>query len=371
MRFLVRSLLVILTVCACGAPRSGTDGGVDGADSGPLADAGAADAGASDAGRSDAGASDAGVADAGPVDAGLTDAGRPFTGWRSFNDGAEVTWVYVPQTGTLPLPAVFFLHGCGQPARSFATAVHAEGFAEDAGVVVAFPQQALTSNAYTCWSWWDTSEQQGTGPEVTRLVARLTALPTTAGVDAQRVYVAGISSGGSMASILGVTHPELVAGVAVHSGLAWGAATDAFGTTGAQSYGASDVPGLATQAYAVMGAHARPMPVFVAHGLADFTVAPVNGEQVAQQWRLIDDLADDGQQNGSVQAGVITHTTLSQRAVTVEQVRSADGGLWVERWGIDGVGHAWSGGDLSQLYTADGPDVTSALWQFFTVRAAH
>jgi len=42
-------------------------------------------------------------------------------------------------------------------------------------------------------------------------------------------------------------------------------------------------------------------------------------------------------------------------------------GDWVQKVAIDGMGHAWSGGDASASYTdARGPNASVLAWQFFS-----
>ena len=92
---------------------------------------------------------------------------------------------------------------------------------------------------------------------------------------------------------------------------------------------------------------------------SDAIVAPVNGDQVAAQWRATDAMlgaampaSADGNELGQV-AGGRSYTTTRW-------------GSWVQKLTVDGMGHAWSGGDAGASYTdPKGPDASELAWQFF------
>ena len=88
-------------------------------------------------------------------------------------------------------------------------------------------------------------------------------------VDDAQVYVAGLSAGGAMATIMGTLYPDLYAAVGVHSGLPFASAHD-----------------LPSALAAMKGKFGRPqeqgksIPIIVFHGDRDTTVHPANGDEL-------------------------------------------------------------------------------------------
>jgi poly(hydroxyalkanoate) depolymerase family esterase len=270
-----------------------------------------------------------------------------------------------------PAPLVCMLHGCTQDPASFAAATRIAAAAERHGFVAVLPGQDRADNAMGCWNWFEREHQgrdAGEPAAIAGIVGRMLA-ESEPRIDAGRVFVCGLSSGGAMASILAATYPDVFAAAAIHSGLAYGSASDVGSAYAAMANGGPDPAGRGRAAHAAMGRHARAVPTMVIHGEADRTVAPVNAHQAlgqamaanrlaAPECRLLDERHPSTTSSGRTDGG-LTYT----RA----RWNDSHGALVHELLLVDGLGHAWSGGSPGGSHTdARGPDATDAIARFFT-----
>jgi poly(hydroxyalkanoate) depolymerase family esterase len=233
------------------------------------------------------------------------------------------------------------LHGCTQDADDFACGIRMNDLAETHGLIVAYPEQCRGQNAHACWNWFRPGDQGRTGgePEILATLAR--SLAEEFAVDRTRVFVAGLSAGGAMATILGATHPEVFRAVGVHSGLPHGAAHDVVSAFAAmRGEGAARSNGR------------PPVPTIVFHGTADLTVHPSNAERILDAASL--DRVD--------RSDLVSGGRRCSRAVST----GADGAPVSELWLIEGAGHAWSGGAPQGSHTDPrGPDASAEMIRFF------
>ncbi|PWJ21769.1 extracellular catalytic domain type 1 short-chain-length polyhydroxyalkanoate depolymerase [Jannaschia seohaensis] len=266
--------------------------------------------------------------------------GRPVTApalpsgaeWLS-QQGALPYRLFVPSAPAAEAPVIVMLHGCTQTPEDFAAGTAICAAADAIGAHVIFPEQTRRTNANLCWSWFEPAHQGRSG-EAQAIVAITESV--RAGLGAPRpVHVAGLSAGGAMAAILGARYPEVVRSVAIHSGLPVGAARDLASAFAAMKAGGPSEGPL-------------PVPAIVFHGMADRTVAPANGAAF-----LADHL---GQAD-------ISATERGGRRATISAVAAP---VRMELWEIEGLGHAWSGGDPRGSYADPvGPDATAEMMRFF------
>jgi len=181
--------------------------------------------------------------------------------WRGFLVHAPLVppqreyLAYVPASATAPWgwrrhPLLVLLHGCKQTPEDIAAATHIARLADDEDLLVLLPRQnpPRTSGAAGTGS---TPRPCAAGARPRSSPAQIRAVRRSYRIDKKRVFVAGLSAGGGLAATLGITRPDLVAGVFVHSGIAGGAASSPFAALGVLKHGAdTDIVGVAAKARA-------------------------------------------------------------------------------------------------------------------------
>ncbi len=255
--------------------------------------------------------------------------------------------LYVPESyrGRV-VPLMVMLHGCTQSADDFAAGTRMNRAADEQGFLVAYPEQIAAANASRCWNWFQADEQQRDRGEPSLIAGITRDIMSRYAVAADRVYVAGLSAGGAAAAIMGETYPDLFAAIGVHSGLPCGAASDLASALRAMHQGTA--PSLRPR-------RGRVVPTIIFHGDQDRTVHPANAEAIIAQ-------AGDGRWSIRSERARVPGGHAYERIAYL----GADGRTMLERWIIEGAGHAWSGGSPEGSYTDPrGPDATREMLRFF------
>ena len=264
--------------------------------------------------------------------------------------GSRTYKLYIPsgyQGQAVPL--IVMLHGGTQTPDDFAAGTRMNMIAEEETCLVVYPAQPSHANPARCWNWFRPDDQCRDRGEPSLIAGITRQVMHDYSIDPRRVYVGGLSAGAAAAAVMGATYPDLYAAIAVHSGLACGAADDLMSAFAAMRHGGSpnqsDDPG-----------DQPALPTIVFHGDRDTIVHPRNADHVinhsmrATNWQT---KVHRGQVPGGHAYTCMIHT-------------DANGQVILEQWCIHGAGHAWSGGSPAGSYTDPrGPDAAREMLRFF------
>jgi poly(3-hydroxybutyrate) depolymerase len=192
-------------------------------------------------------------------------------------------------------------------------------------------------------------------------------------VDEKQVYAIGISAGGAMAVVMGTTYPELFAGLGVIAGTEYKAGTTVQEGFAAMKQGGPDPNQqglLAFQAIQKSSAGSKTrLPLIVFQGTKDPYVNPVNADQLISQWAQTHDYLDDGKDNDSVNVQSPKEKKVvvpDGYSFTKYSYKDSNGHLLLEKWIVEGLGHAWPGSSVANAFAdAKGPNASEEMWRFF------
>jgi len=258
--------------------------------------------------------------------------------------------LYTPQGSTRRrLPLVVMLHGCAQSASNFAVGTRMNKIADELGFLVLYPQQSTSANLNRCWNWHRPGDQKRGSGEPSVIAALTHHMIILCKANSARVYIAGISAGGSAAAITAAAYPELYVAFGVQSGLERGDIRTMHGALSAMRGGPDS---------SAKGKTPVPVSAIIFHGDQDRIVHPSNAAGfLSVLRRSSSQLLKSRSENGRSKGG---------RDFTRTQYWRTAGKVLLENWTVHGSGHAWSGGSAAGAYTDPaGPDASREMIRFF------
>jgi poly(hydroxyalkanoate) depolymerase family esterase len=292
---------------------------------------------------------------------------------NSFGSRDYKLWVATGYRKEKPVPLVLMLHGCMQKAEDLAALAGMNELADENNFLVAYPEQPATANPLSCWNWFDPKHQSRDTGEPALIAAVIQDIRSVYSIDAKHIYVVGISAGGAMAVVMAATYPELFAGLGVMAGVEYKAGTTVEGGLASMKAGGPDPNQQGLLAFQAMqkslSTATKRMPVIAFHGTKDPYLNPLNTDQLIAQWAQTNDYLDDGKDNDSVstQSPIETKGAVPNGyTYTRSQYKDGSGRLLMEKWMVDGLGHAWSGSPIASPFAdAKGPKASAETWRFF------
>lgn len=247
------------------------------------------------------------------------------------------------------LPLLVVLHGCTQTAADIAAGTGMNRLADAEGFIVLYPQQSVSANLGRCWNWHRPGNRKRGGGEAAVVAALTRHVAATCGADRGRVWIAGISAGGSAAAVAASAYPELYAALGVHSAIAPAGIRSIAGVVAAMRGGPATA-----EPEREAGA---PPPTIIFQGDEDRVVHPANAGGF---------LTTMERAHGPLARHVEHGRAAGGRDYIRTAYRNPEGAVVLEHWSVHGGGHAWSGGSPDGSHTDPaGPDASREMLRFF------
>lgn len=299
------------------------------------------------------------------------DKGRTTLGVTNYKGDRYPYRLYTPSSYRPGEPLVVMAHGCQTTAAQEEQITGFDRLADRDGFVVLYPEDDAISQhtpgpVNECFKFvYPPVYFRGFAD--TAAIAQMTrTVIQDRHIDAQRVYLVGVSGGGLITSASAGAYPDLYAAVGIVESAGY---ADGFclGT-------GTGVPAVvsAQLAYTAMGPRARVVPLFVIGSTGDLAFPAACEEKALQQGLRTDNLVLSGSQTAPISlspASVRRGKVPNGRTYTVSTFRDPTGCMIGEQTIIDGMPHAWPGGSAKPQWKGysdpTAPSGAKIAWNFF------
>jgi poly(hydroxyalkanoate) depolymerase family esterase len=199
------------------------------------------------------------------------------------NPGALRMFKYVPEQPEQTL--VVALHGGTQTAASYDLGAGWSTLADRYGFVLLLPQQQPANNANRCFNWFLAGDIERDKGEALSIRQMVEAMIREHDIDRGRVFVAGLSAGGAMTSVMLAAYPETFGAGGIVAGLPYCTATNMKEALDCMSEARDRSPREWGDLVRAASPYRGPWPrVSVWHGGADTLVRWENAVEIVDQW---------------------------------------------------------------------------------------
>lgn len=263
--------------------------------------------------------------------------------------------LYEPKTRPItPAPLFVMIHGFSSSAQDIATITRFSKQADKEGFYVLYPESDEINEWMKGWAYYLPEEQAPGKGEANLIIEEIKKIIQHNPIDSQKIFLAGMSAGASLSSILVSCYPDMFQGVVFHSGTSYGLSS----TWKEALIDLKAGPSYIRTANTACNPKDYKGKVMVFHGTNDELVNPKHFE------RYISDFL------GGVQTESISMHEDSTHFAYEEKRFMRNGVSLGKAYLVDGMIHTWSGGtndgkDKDNAPTKIGPDATALILNFF------
>lgn len=273
---------------------------------------------------------------------------------------------------TTKRPLLLLLHGCKQSPEIILEGTRLDEAAVAKNFFVIAPEQTIFENIDHCWNWFLSYEQNRSSyNEMGQFIAGIQFMIQTAQVDADQVYLAGISAGGVMGHNLASCYPDVFKGAALSAGLAYKIAENPYEASTVLDDNHFKKPDyLGKEAYQCgsKGGKRRLSKMLLVHGEDDKRVDPFHSKLISDVNYVTLDFYDDGRKNGSATYAETSsdRDLRSGYGYSLRDRRYQTVNFTERLILVKGMAHAWGGGKpISENFDPKAPSTNDFIFNFF------